>query len=83
MKTVLLISPHRWKPACTPHALEHLAHYLHGAGFKPVIIDCNATAAPFQKILKVISEEKPLLIGITVRNLGSAFLSPKPVYFPP
>lgn len=82
MPKILLISPHKWRPACAPYGLEHIAHHLHNAGFKPRIIDCGISGAPYREIARAIEEDNPLLIGVSIRNLDTAFLTQKPVFFP-
>jgi len=82
VNTVLLISPHRWNPKCTPHGLEHLAHHLHGAGFDPLILDINILKNQSKEISDVIIQKEPILICITIRNFDSAFLAQPMVFFP-
>ncbi len=82
MTTVLLISPHRWRPKCSPHALEHLSHHLSLAGYEPIVVDFNFGSAPMARVREVLKRYRPVLVGITLRNLDSAFVAANPVFFP-
>jgi radical SAM superfamily enzyme YgiQ (UPF0313 family) len=82
MDTILLISPHRWSPKCSPYGLEHLAHHLSEAEFHPNIIDCNVSKRSLKEIEDAIITKNPLMICITIRNFDSAFLTNPLIYFP-
>jgi hypothetical protein len=75
MDTILLISPHRWSPKCSPYGLEHLAHHLSEAEFHPNIIDCNVSKRSLKEIEDAIITKNPLMICITIRNFDSALLT--------
>jgi hypothetical protein len=71
---VLLINPNRMKPPVSPVALDHLDQCLREKGFHVDLLDLAFSRGVVPDIKRAVAE-RPVLIGITVRNVDDSYLA--------
>lgn len=70
---VLLVNPNRYaSPPVIPVGLEHLTGPLERAGHSVALCDLTFCDAPDTGLVRGIDEERPDVIGFTVRNVDTA-----------
>jgi len=79
MSYILLVNTNRLRPRIAPLALDYLATSLTEAGFEVKIFDLAFQNKGFsKKLFNLLKRKKPLLVGISLRNLDDCyFLSGK------
>jgi len=80
---VLLINPNRIRPAIGPIGLELLADGLARRGYKPILLDLAWERAPIKAIRRALGRDKPIAVGIGVRNLDDCYFASRAFLLPP
>jgi radical SAM superfamily enzyme YgiQ (UPF0313 family) len=69
---VLLVNPNRMKPPVSPVALDHLDQSLREAGFRVDLLDLAFSSNVAADVKQAVGE-RPLLVGLTVRNVDDSY----------
>jgi tryptophan 2-C-methyltransferase len=81
--TILLINPNRYRtPPVIPVGLEYVGASTARAGYDVRILDLCFEEKPVEAALEEVERLRPLLVGLTIRNLDSALFHNN-VYFLP
>ncbi|MHA1848905.1 MAG: B12-binding domain-containing radical SAM protein [Promethearchaeota archaeon] len=62
---ILINPPFKTQFITPPLGIGYLASFLKKAGFKTLVLDCNASKKSFSDIQKIIKETRPLAVGVT------------------
>jgi hypothetical protein len=71
---IVLVNPNPMKPPVTPVSLDYLGAACHQAGIHVDLVDC-AILPDWRKTLSEVLTEKPVLIGVTVRNIDDSYFA--------
>ena len=70
---ILLVNPNQFqKPPVIPIGLEYLLSALRNSGHNAKIIDLCFSDSPINDLEKALNEQKPDIVGFTIRNIDSA-----------
>ncbi len=78
---VALVNPNFVKPGVTPYALDILTTHLEAAGFDVDVLDLTFRDDDWQ-LSEYFSERDPMLVGVTLRNMGSIQPQEQRVFMP-
>jgi len=71
---IVLVNPNPMKPPVTPVSLDYLGAACRHAGIQVDLVDC-AIEPDWRKKLSVILTNKPILVGVTVRNIDDSYFA--------
>ncbi len=71
---VLLINPNRMRPPVSPVALDHLDQCLRENGFQVDLLDLAFSTDVAGDVRRALTE-RPLLVGITIRNIDDSYFA--------
>jgi len=71
---IVLVNPNSMKPPVTPVSLDYLGSACEQAGIAVDLVDCSVEMNWGQKLAQVLAE-KPILIGVTVRNIDDSYFA--------
>jgi radical SAM superfamily enzyme YgiQ (UPF0313 family) len=71
---IVLVNPNPMNPPVTPVALDYLGSSCRNAGIDVDLVDCSAEP-DWRKKLPGVLTEKPLLVGVTVRNIDDSYFA--------
>jgi radical SAM superfamily enzyme YgiQ (UPF0313 family) len=74
MMRIVLVNPNFMKPPVTPVSLDYLGAACRHAGIHVDLIDC-AIETDWRKKLSVVLTDKPILVGVTVRNIDDSYFA--------
>ena len=76
---IILVNPNPMMPPVTPVSLDYLESACSDAGIEVDLVDCPVEP-DWSKRLSDVLAEKPILVGVTVRNIDdSYFASRRPI----
>jgi tryptophan 2-C-methyltransferase len=78
---VTLVNPNFVKPGVTPYALDILCSHLEHAGFEVEVLDLTFREADW-RLAEYFANRDPMLVGVTLRNVGSAQPQEQRVFLP-
>jgi radical SAM superfamily enzyme YgiQ (UPF0313 family) len=71
---IVLVNPNLMKPPVTPVSLDYLGAACRQAGIGTDLVDC-AVEPDWRKKLSDVLTEKPVLIGVTLRNIDDSYFA--------
>ena len=71
---IVLVNPNPMKPPVTPVSLDYLGAACHHAGIDVDLVDC-AIEPDWRKKLSDVLKEKPVLVGVTLRNIDDSYFA--------
>ena len=71
---IVLVNPNPMAPPVTPVALDYLGTACINAGIEVDLVDCSVESDWKKKLSRVL-EEKPILVGVTVRNIDDSYFA--------
>jgi hypothetical protein len=69
---IVLVNPNPMKPPVTPISLDYLGAAYRHAGINVDLVDC-AIELDWRKKLSDVLTEKPVLVGVTRRNIDDSY----------
>jgi hypothetical protein len=75
---IVLVNPNPMKPPVTPISLDYLGAAYRHAGINVDLVDCVieldcAIELDWRKKLSDVLTEKPVLVGVTLRNIDNSY----------
>ena len=71
---IVLVNPNPMKPPVTPVSLDYLGAACRHAGIDVDLVDC-AIEPDWRKKLSDVLTEKPVLVGVTLRNIDDSYFA--------
>jgi hypothetical protein len=71
---IVLVNPNPMKPPVTPVSLDYLGVACRHAGIDVDLVDC-AIEPDWRKKLSDVLTEKPVLVGVTLRNIDDSYFA--------
>ena len=71
---IVLVNPNPMKPPVTPVSLDYLGAACRHAGIDVDLVDC-AIEPDWGKKLSDVLTEKPVLVGVTLRNIDDSYFA--------
>ncbi|MBW1959633.1 MAG: radical SAM protein [Deltaproteobacteria bacterium] len=71
---IVLVNPNPMKPPVTPVSLDYLGSACQNAGIDIDLVDCSVESDWSKKLAQVLTE-KPILVGVTVRNIDDSYFA--------
>jgi len=71
---IVFVNPNPMKPPVTPVALDYLGSACSDAGIQVDLVDCSIEP-DWRKKLSHVLAEKPVLVGVTVRNIDDSYFA--------
>ena len=71
---IVLVNPNPMKPPVTPVSLDYLDTACRHAGIDVDLVDC-AIEPDWKKKLSDVLTEKPVLVGVTLRNIDDSYFA--------
>jgi len=71
---IVLVNPNPMKPPVTPVSLDYLGSACSDAGIEVDLVDCSAEP-DWKPKLALALQAKPVLIGVTVRNIDDSYFA--------
>ena len=71
---IVLVNPNPMKPPVTPVSLDYLGTACNAAGIDVDLVDCSVEPDWSKKLSHVLIE-KPILVGVTVRNIDDSYFA--------
>ena len=71
---IVLVNPNPMKPPVTPVSLDYLGSACSDAGIEVDLVDCSVEP-DWSKQLSQVLAEKPILVGVTVRNIDDSYFA--------
>ena len=68
---IVLVNPNPMKPPVTPVSLDYLGSACSDAGIEVDLVDCSVEPDWIKQLSHVLAE-KPILVGVTVRNIDDS-----------
>jgi tryptophan 2-C-methyltransferase len=78
---VTLVNPNFVKPGVAPYALDILCSYLETANFEVEVVDLTFRGTDWH-LAEYFAERDPILVGVTLRNVGSVQPQEQRVFLP-
>jgi tryptophan 2-C-methyltransferase len=80
-RLVTLVNPNFVKPGVTPYALDILCSHLEAAGFDAEVLDLTFREDDW-RLAEYFAGRDPMLVGVTLRNMGSVQPQEQRVFLP-
>ena len=71
---IVLVNPNPMKPPVTPVSLDYLGSACEHARIAVDLVDCSVEMDWSKKLAQVLTE-KPILVGVTVRNIDDSYFA--------
>ena len=71
---IVLVNPNPMRPPVTPVSLEYLGSACNAAGINVKLVDYSVES-DFDRKLEDVLSEKPILVGVTVRNIDDSYFA--------
>jgi len=71
---IVLVNPNPMMPPVTPVSLDYLESACSDAGIEVDLVDCSVEPDWSKKLSHVLAE-KPILVGVTVRNIDDSYFA--------
>jgi radical SAM superfamily enzyme YgiQ (UPF0313 family) len=71
---IVLVNPNPMKPPVTPLSLDYLGSACDNAGIEIDLVDCSVEPDWSKKLAQVLTE-RPILVGVTVRNIDDSYFA--------